>query len=265
MSKRTLVFQSAGGVLGLVCLNLSLAPIASAGNCCTNMSQGSGYNMSQGSGYNMSHGTGDNCGKDGCGYNMSQGSGYNMSHGTGGNMSHGSGVGPQECKPCNPGKYPIESNASGSGGGAGGGFNQQDGAYVIGKNAFSQFSGGEGKGIGGYSASTLGLTQQLQQLLNAAESAYASASARLAQIQSQSTPSARKDTPVRYSRVADANIADCGCNATASEPAANSAELAAAKAAEAEAAASLKKAQEQARKFLESTKNVAFGTSSPIW
>jgi hypothetical protein len=245
MSKRTLIFQSAGSLLGLVCLNLALAPIASAGDSSTNMSHGTGSNMS--------HGTGGNCGKDGCG--------YNMSHGTGGNMSHGTGSGPQECKPCKPGQDPFtnESHASGEN-------EPQAGTYVIGKNTFAQFPDGNGKGIGGYSASSVGLSQQLQQLLNAAESAYAQASARVAEIQSRSTPSAQKDTSTRrFSRVADANIADCGCNATASEPA-SSAELAAAKAAEAEAAASLKKAQEQARKFLESTKNsVAFGSVGPIW
>jgi hypothetical protein len=103
MSKRKLVLQSAGGILGLVCLNLALAPSANA-------SGGSGGNMSHGTGSNMSHGTGSCSGKGDCG-NMSHGSGGNMSHGTG-NMSHGSGAcsGKGDCN------YPHGNMSHGTGG-----------------------------------------------------------------------------------------------------------------------------------------------------
>jgi hypothetical protein len=248
MSKRTLVLQSAGGILGLVCLNLALAPIASAGDsCCGNMSNATGTNVSNASG--SCH---TNC--------------TNESNASGHNGSNYSGLPPTECKDIcnNPKPFTNVSNASGFGGslyGAmsasiGGAFGAKVGGGLGGETV------GGGSGSGGYSASTQGMSQQFQQLLTVAQNAYAQASAKVAEIQSRSTPSAQKDAEVRYSRVADAN--DCGCNAAASGP--DSAELIAAKAAEAEAAASLAKAQEQARKFLESTKNsVAFGTSGPIW
>jgi hypothetical protein len=284
MSKRTIVLQSAGSLLGLACLNLALAPMASAvpsttnmsqgtgactGVCSTNMSHGTGTNMSHGTGTNMSHGTGgEACTTTyGCGTNMSHGTGTNMSHGTGTNMSQGTGG---ECKTgkCSGGpgdngeKNPFENGSTTSGS------DPKRGDYIIGKDSVSQFAGGEGKGGSGYTASSIGLSKQMMALLNAAANAYAEASARLAAIQSQATPSAQKDTSVRYSRVADAN-ADCGCNASAAAPD-NSVELAAAKKAEAEAAASLAKAQQQAREFLEAQKkagnNIANGTQfTPIW
>jgi hypothetical protein len=290
MSKRTLVLQSAGSLLGLACLNLVLTPSASAyptnmsqgtGACtgvCGNMSQGSGGNMSQGSGGNMSHGTGgDPCTTTkGCGGNMSHGTGGNMSQGTGGNMSQGTGGvcktgkcpgGPTDPKDPNyggkdpdkePGRFYTDREA------------QERAGYVIGlgDSKAPGFKGALGAGVSNYGASSAGLSKQIMELLNAASNAYAEASARLAAIQSQAAPSAQKDTSVRYSRVADAN-ADCGCNASAAAPD-NSVELAAAKKAEAEAAASLAKAQQQAREFLEAQKkagtNIANGTQfSPIW
>jgi hypothetical protein len=289
MSKRTLVLQSAGSLIGLACLNLALAPTASAypttnisngsGACtsgCGNMSNGTGGNMSNGTGGmctttngcggNMSHGTGGVCTTtNGCGGNMSHGTGGNMSNGTGGNMSQGTGG---NCK---------DNKCTGGNGGNGGeprnpfdngsttsGTDPKRGDYIIGKNSVSQF-GGDGKGGNNYAASSAGLSKQMMELLNAASNAYAEASARLAAIQSQTAP-AKKDEGVRYSRVADAN-ADCGCNASAAAPD-NSVELAAAKKAEAEAAASLAKAQQQAREFLEAQKknNLANGTQfTPIW
>jgi hypothetical protein len=289
MSKRTIVLQSAGSLFGLACLNLVLAPMASAnmsqgsGACtsmCSNMSHATGGNMSQGSGGNMSHGTGgDPCTTTkGCGGNMSHGTGGNMSQGTGtGNGSQGTGG---ECKtsPCPPGtkdpKDPIGPNKDpGKDPKDPGRFYtdreaQERAGYVIGlgDSKAPGFKGALGAGVSNYGASSAGLSKQMMELLNAASNAYAEASARLAAIQSQAAPSAQKDTSVRYSRVADAN-ADCGCNASAAAPD-NSVELAAAKKAEAEAAASLAKAQQQAREFLEAQKksNLANGTQfTPIW
>jgi hypothetical protein len=290
MSKRTLVLQSAGSLLGLACLNLVLTPSASAyptnmsqgtgactGVCGGNMSQGSGGNMSQGSGGNMSHGTGgDPCTTTkGCGGNMSHGTGGNMSQGTGmGNGSQGTGG---ECKssPCPPGtKDPKDPTAPNKDPGKDPGRfytdreAQERAGYVIGlgDSKAPGFKGPLGSGVSNYGASNAGLSRQMMELLNAASNAYAEASARLAAIQSQTTPSGKKDEAVRYSRVADAN-ADCGCNASAAAPD-NSVELAAAKKAEAEAAASLAKAQQQAREFLEAQKksNLANGTQfTPIW
>jgi hypothetical protein len=289
MSKRTIVLQSAGSLLGLACLNLVLAPMASAvpstnmsqgtgactGVCSTNMSHGTGTNMSHGTGTNMSQGTGgEACTTTyGCGTNMSHGTGTNMSQGTGmGNGSHSTGG---ECKtgkcpggPGNPtdgGKDPIGTDPNI--------YTPEEAEkldrYVIGLGTSKApgYNVGSGTGIGNYGASSAGLSKQIMSLLNAASNAYAEASARLAAIQSQSAP-AKKDDSVRYSRVADAN-ADCGCNASAAAPD-NSVELAAAKKAEAEAAASLAKAQQQAREFLEAQKkagnNLANGTQfTPIW
>jgi hypothetical protein len=293
MSKRTIVLQSAGSLLGLACLNLALAPTASAvpstnmshasgacaGVCTTNMSNGTGGNMSNGTGGNMSNGGGA-CQKQGdCNYpgNMSNGTGGNMSNGTGGNVSNGTGG---ECKtsPCPPGtKDPKDPTGPNKDPGKDpkdpGRFYtdreaQERAGYVIGlgDSKAPGFKGALGSGVSNYGASSAGLSKQMMELLNAASNAYAEASARLAAIQSQAAPSAQKDTSVRYSRVADAN-ADCGCNASAAAPD-NSVELAAAKKAEAEAAASLAKAQQQAREFLEAQKksNLANGTQfTPIW
>jgi hypothetical protein len=276
MSKRTLVLQSAGGLLGLACLNLALAPAASANS--TNMSNGTGAcvalcgNMSHATGGNMSNGTGGNM-SNGTGGNMSNGSGAcakpgdcstNISNGSGiGNGSNTTGAGECKTSPCPPGtkpKDPFVNISTGSGSSPTGG-----GSYVIGKNNFSQFNAG-GKGGSNYGASSTGLSKQIMELLNAAASDYADKSARLAAIESQTAP-AKKDDSVRYSRVADAN-ADCGCNASAAAPD-NSVELAAARKAQVEAAESLAKAQQQAREFLEAQKKAGIdiaGTQfSPIW
>jgi hypothetical protein len=286
MSKRTIVLQSAGSLLGLACLNLLLTPSASAyptnmsqgtGACtgvCGNMSHGTGGNMSHGTGGNMSHGTGGEActTTKGCGGNMSHGTGGNMSQGTGGNMSQGTGGA------CKDGKCPGGPGDPNNGGGKDPDKEpgriytdreaQERAGYVIGlgNSKAPGYSVGSGTGVSNYGASSAGLSKQMMELLNAASNAYAEASARLAAIQSQAAPSAQKDTSVRYSRVADAN-ADCGCNASAAAPD-NSVELAAAKKAEAEAAASLAKAQQQAREFLEAQKksNLANGTQfTPIW
>jgi hypothetical protein len=281
MSKRTLVLQSAGSLLGLACLNLVITPSASAyptnmsqgsgactGVCSTNMSHGTGTNMSHGTGTNMSQGTGgEACTTTyGCGTNMSHGTGTNMSQGTGGECKTGKCPGgPLDPKDPNyggkdpdkePGRFYTDREA------------QERAGYVIGlgDSKAPGFKAPLGNGVSNYGASSAGLSKQMMELLNAASNAYAEASARLAAIQSQAAPSAQKDTSVRYSRVADAN-ADCGCNASAAAPD-NSVELAAAKKAEAEAAASLAKAQQQAREFLEAQKksNLANGTQfTPIW
>jgi hypothetical protein len=301
MSKRKLAYQFAGGVIGLISLNLAFTPSASAGGsppnpATTNISNASGTNISNASGgyyqyYEPS--CGSKCGyyeyvpfngSNNSGYNASNSSGFYISYKT--NLSNGSGVmfypyetwnppkvdasnpGGGQCKtsPCPPGtdpkKDPFENGSTTSGVDT-----RAGGSYVIGKNNFSQFDGG-GRGGNNYGGSSAGLSRQMMALLTAASNAYAEASARLAAIQSQATPSAQKDTSVRYSRVADAN-ADCGCNASAAAPD-NSVELAAAKKAEVEAAESLAKAQKQAREFLEEQRklgtNLANGTQfTPIW
>jgi hypothetical protein len=266
MSKHTLILQSAGTLVSVACISLVMAPIASACSPCTNVSNGTGTNVSNGTGTNVSNGTGTNV-SNGSGACPSKGDcNTNMSNGSGmGNGSNTTGAGECKTSPCPPGtkpKDPFENGSTTSGVDPKGG-----GSYVIGKNNFSQFDGG-GRGGNNYGGSSAGLSRQMMALLNAASNAYAEASARLAAIQSQATPSAQKDTSVRYSRVADAN-ADCGCNASAAAPD-NSVELAAAKKAEVEAAESLAKAQKQAREFLEEQRklgtNLANGTQfTPIW
>jgi hypothetical protein len=219
-------------------------------------------------------------GSNSSGYNASNasGSGYYISYYT--NESNGSGVkfypytppktcdGGSGCTGPDPGPGtgrdpdPVEKYTDREA--------QERAGYVIGlgNSKTPGFYGALGNGVSNYGASSAGLSKQIMELLNAASADYADKSAKLAAIESQATPSAKKDDPVRYSRVADAN-ADCGCNASASAPD-NSVELAAAKKAEAEAAASLAKAQQQAREFLEAHKkagtNIANGTQfSPIW
>jgi hypothetical protein len=306
MSKRKLAYQFAGGVIGLVSLNLAFTPSASAGGAppasypssynCSNCSGAYNNNGSNASGYYQYY---PSCGSK-CGYyeyipfNGSNNSGYNASHASGKgfyinytNESNGSGVKfypytawnkPDDCGGmCKP---PVKPNLSNT---TGGKTEQemyeerknqaeQSGTFVIGSEGpggkAPAFFGANNASVGSYGASNSGLSRQLLQLLNAASADYADKSARLAAIQSQATPSAKKDDAVRYSRVADAN-ADCGCNASAAAPD-NSVELAAAKKAEAEAAASLAKAQQQAREFLEAQKkagnNLANGTQfTPIW
>jgi hypothetical protein len=310
MSKRKLAYQFAGGVIGLVSLNLAFTPTANAGGAppasypsgynCSNCSGAYNNNGSNASGYYQYYpGCGTKCtpyyyeyipfnGSNSSGYNASNasGSGYYINYTNG---SNGSGVKfypytawntPTDCGGmCPPIKPPVKPNVSN----ATGGKTEQEmyeerknqaersGYFVIGSGGPNgkapAFFGADNASVGSYGASTSGLSRQILQLLNAASADYADKSAKLAAIESQTTPSAKKDEAVRYSRVADAN-ADCGCNASAAAPD-NSVELAAAKKAEAEAAASLAKAQQQAREFLEAQKkagiNVAGTQFSPIW
>ena len=115
MSKRKLVLQSAGGILGLVCLNLAFAPSASAGSSsgggkapgplpssynCSNCSGAPGNNGSNSTGYYQYFpGCGSKCGyfeyvpfngSNNSGFNASNGSGFYISYYT--NESNGSGV-----------------------------------------------------------------------------------------------------------------------------------------------------------------------------
>jgi hypothetical protein len=276
MSKRKLAYQFAGGVVGLIGLNLVGAPSAEANMPFSNPGGGvcsSGcvpFSNPGGGGkeppFSNPGGYGNNppfsnpggvCTTGGC-PPFSNPGGY-------GNKPPFSNPGGGECKTgkCDgtipeDGRFYTDRDA------------QERAGYVIGLGTSKApgYNVGAGTGVSNYGASSAGLSRQMMELLNAASNAYAEASARLAAIQSQATPSAQKDTSVRYSRVADAN-ADCGCNASAAAPD-NSVELAAAKKAEAEAAASLAKAQQQAREFLEAQKkagnNLANGTQfTPIW
>lgn len=104
---------------------------------------------------------------------------------------------------------------------------------------------------------------------NTALSNYEQAAAVLAQEQATQTNTSSA-APVRYSRQAG-DLADCGClnNDTVGTKVGRP-ELAAAKAAEAEAAAELAKAKAEARQFLESVKSEAptasaTKVSSPLW
>ncbi len=306
MSKRKLAYQFAGGVIGLVSLNLAFTPSANAGGTtappasypssynCSNCSGAYNNNGSNASGYYQYY---SSCGSK-CGYyeyipfNGSNSSGYNASHASGKgfyinytNESNGSGVKfypytawntPTDCGGMCPPPPPVKPNLSNTTGGKTEQEMYEDrknqaersDTFVVGKSKATEFYAADHATAGGYGASSSGLSRQMLQLLNAASADYADKSAKLAAIQSQTTPSAKKDDAVRYSRVADAN-ADCGCNASASAPD-NSVELAAAKKAEAEAAASLAKAQQQAREYLEAQKkagnNLANGTQfTPIW
>jgi multidrug efflux pump subunit AcrA (membrane-fusion protein) len=113
----------------------------------------------------------------------------------------------------------------------------------------------------------IGLSQQFQQRLLSAQSAYEQASSRLAA--AETAQPVASSGPVRYAR-GPVDLASCGCLNPDTATGPNSSELAAAKAAEAEAAAELAKAKAEARQFLESVKNsgnVAGNTSSfsPLW
>ena len=97
---------------------------------------------------------------------------------------------------------------------------------------------------------------------------YERAAAVLAQEQS-AQPTASNSAPVRYSRQAG-DLADCGCLNKDTANQGDRPELVAAKAAEAEAAAELAKANAEARQFLESVKNEVPTASvmkapSPLW
>jgi hypothetical protein len=124
--------------------------------------------------------------------------------------------------------------------------------------------------------------QGLQARLDAAQSSYDSASARVAQLlASSSTPATTPDnpklSPVRFALkpMNSTEAGECGCNnpdVATVKPADNSAEvareLAVAKEAQAKAAQELADAQAQARQFLESAKSpqVAQNTTfSPVW
>jgi hypothetical protein len=149
---------------------------------------------------------------------------------------------------------------------------------------------GDAGGTGSKSSSRFGTNRQaniraaqgLQSRLDTAQSAYDSASARVAQLlASSSTPPATPDSPklsaVRFALkpMNSTEAGQCGCNnpdVAAVTPADNSAEvareLAAAKEAQAKAAQELADAQAQARQFLESAKapQVAQNTTfSPVW
>jgi hypothetical protein len=171
------------------------------------------------------------------------------------------------------------------------------GAQVANFNSYSASSGesggsGEGAGAGGKSNPTSGgnrlatirAAQGLQSKLDAAQTTYSSASNRLSQLLS-AAPSSPPSTPtttlgaVRFSvkggGVKGEELTNCGCNnpdvaATPTKPNDNSAEIAAAREAQAQAARELAEAQAQARQFLASTEKTPQVSAqkpafSPVW
>jgi hypothetical protein len=169
--------------------------------------------------------------------NISNGGGTNVSNGGGGNVSNGGG-----------------GNVSNGGGGS----------VSTGGGGSSNNGGGNPNG-GGYSADTISQAQSYFNALAAAQSNYEQAASRLAALEA-SQPKASSG-PVRYGRE-PGDMASCGC-LNPDTAGAGSAELAAAKAAEADAAAELAKAKAASRQFLESVKGSSVAGnltySSPIW
>jgi hypothetical protein len=154
---------------------------------------------------------------------------------------------------------------------------------TTGINAGNNITGGNGttnpNGIGGNNNSIRatgvnnnkgdGTGSGVASRFNTALGNYEQAAAVLAQEQAAQTNTSSA-APVRYSRQAG-DLADCGClnNDTVGTKVGRP-ELAAAKAAEAEAAAELAKAKAEARQFLESVKNEpptasVPKVSSPLW
>jgi hypothetical protein len=301
MSKHAMnTLKVSGGVFGLYCLTLAVAPIASAGDCGCHgagggMSAGAsnhnvstppapvsvspsvsvyGGNMSNGSGYGTSY-----TGTSGGNYNGGgggKGGSYTWSGG-GGSMSGGGGKGGGGM--AGGGGYPWGGGMAG-GGMTGGGMSGGGGstpvtpstptAIVVGSSSVNSSNAPVNiapSAPAGYSGTTIGLAQQFQERLAAAQGAYETASQRLAQ--AGTAQPVASSGPQRYARV-PGDLADCGCLNPDTATAPTSSELAAAKVGEAEAAAELAKAKAEARQFLESVKgqgNVAGNASnySPIW
>jgi hypothetical protein len=294
MSKHAMnTLKISGGVFGLYCLTLAVSPIASAGEggC-----HGAGGGMSSsGSNHNVSTPTAPasvSSTASSYGGNVSNASGYStIYNGIGGGNYNGGGGG-------KGGSYAWGgSNMSGGGSVSGGGSMSGGGGYAWGGGMGGGMTGGGGStpvapsapaaivvgsssvnssnapvniapsAPAGYSGTTIGLAQQFQERLAAAQGAYETASQRLAQ--AGTAQPVASSGPQRYARV-PGDLADCGCLNPDTATAPTSSELAAAKVGEAEAAAELAKAKAEARQFLESVKgqgNVAGNASnySPIW
>jgi hypothetical protein len=202
--------------------------------------------------------------------NISNASGFNISNTTG----------PQVASFNSFAASSASAAAAGNGGNGGTGGTGDGGTVATGE------TGGTGPKsnarFGPNRLANIRAAQGLQARLDAAQLAYDSASARVAQLlANSSTPTATPDnsklSPVRFALkpMNSTEAGQCGCNnpdVAAVTPADNSAEvareLAAAKEAQAKAAQELAEAQAQARQFLESAKapQVAQNTTfSPIW
>ncbi len=226
-----------GTILGLYCLTLTIVPTANA-NPATNISNATGANISNATGSGGC--TSTKCPADSDDtdpkFTFYNGS---TSSGSTGTVTAGTGT-----------TY-NEASSSGIGG------------------SRSSNSGKTGSAAGnssiGAGAATIALIQQFQSQLSTVQSAYESAAAKLAQVQSAQAAASKSD-PVRYARVM---AAECGCmNPTNASNMAD--ELATARAAEAKAAEDLVQAQAATRKFLADAKNrnslASGGTSlSPLW
>jgi hypothetical protein len=199
-----------GGIVGLCCLSLALAPIAQAGG--TNPATNSGANVSTSTGTTMP-------------------------------ISSGSG------SPSSPNKA---SNTTGSGntGNSGVDVKENGGTATTDRAAVIQSA------------------QLLQTRLISAQKTYETASARVAELESQATatPASPQPAPVRFSikQGQGSDVASCACNNpdVAGVPNRN-AELASAKQVQSIAAADLAQAQARSRQFLESNRRKTTVESDP--
>jgi hypothetical protein len=199
----------------------------------------SATNNSNATGFNVSNPIGGTTGINSTGAtNSSNTTGVNVSSPTGGTTGINTG----------------NSNAGGNGTSNANGIGTNNSPRAAGVN---NNNNGNGAGTG------------VASRFNNALSNYEQAAAVLAQEQATQTNTSSA-APVRYSRQAG-DLADCGClnNDTVGTKVGRP-ELAAAKAAEAEAAAELAKAKSEARQFLESVKESPTASSttkvsSPLW
>ncbi len=242
MSKHVLgSLKFSGGILSIYCLGLAIVPTASAAPA-TNISNATGTNISNATGFSINN------------FNSFAPANASVSGGNGGTVATGDAGG---------------TVATGDAGGT--------------------VATGDTGSKGAKSNTIFGINRQaniraaqlLQSQLDAAQSSYDSASARVSQLLAAApTPATTPDNPklsaVRFARLAS-QPGECGCNNpdVAVKPADNSAaelaakELATAKEAQAKAATELAEAQAQARQFLASAKKApqvsAQSTFSPVW
>jgi hypothetical protein len=231
MSKHILgSLKFSGGILSIYCLSLAIVPTAYADTNCSNC--------------------------------------------TGGNVSQASGFQSASFNSFAPSSASVAGGSGGSGGTASNGEAGGNGEIA---------AGGKSNPIFGTNRqANIRNAQALQARLDAAQSAYDSASARVAQLLAASTTPPAPDSPklstVRFARAATAP-GECGCNnpdVATTKPADNTAgelaakELAAAKAAQAEAQIELDAAKTQAIQYLASAKRASEVSAqntpySPVW
>ncbi len=210
MSKLKLAYQFAGGVIGLVSLNLAFTPTAHAGTAtptasypaptnCSNCSGATINNGSNASGYYQYYVCSTNCGYyyEYVPFNASNSSGYNAANPTGSgfyvnytNAPNGSGVMFYPYASWQTASSTNGSNATGTNVSNATGGNVYTGAgvrFIVNPNdkASAFFSTGSGS-TGNYGASNSGQARQVLQTLNTAASDYGDKSAAVAAIQSQS-------------------------------------------------------------------------------